>query len=67
MAEAGSKHSTMLQDCRVIHRGHYPRPRLSKRPIARSAAVIDGCVADFFSGSGRVARAVRQLGFSARE
>ncbi len=67
VAEAGSKHSAVLQDCGALHRGNYPRPRLSKHPIARSGEVITGYVADYFSGSGRVARAVRQLGFSTRE
>lgn len=67
VAEVGPKHSTVLQDRGAIHRGHHPRPRLSKHPTARGGAIVKGYVADFFSGSGRVARAVRQLGFSTRE
>ena len=51
---------------RAIHRGNHARPKLSGHHHAWLSAK-GAYVADFFSGHGGVARAVRKLGFSTRE
>eukprot|EP00438_Fugacium_kawagutii_P016537 Skav227298 [mRNA] locus=scaffold2645:95140:99516:- [translate_table: standard] len=66
LAQAECQHTDELSCSRAPHRGNHARPRLSSH---RSAQLRDPgrYVADFFSGSGGVARAARKAGFSTRE
>lgn len=65
LAEAEQQRSADVQVSRTSHRGHLARPRLSSHPSAKLKS--SQYFADFFSGSGGVARSARALGFRTRE
>ena len=66
LAQAGCQRSDELPGSGKAHRGHHARPRISTHsfaPVREDATYL----ADFFSGSGGVARAARAAGFKTRE
>ena len=66
MAEVGAVHSSGLQVGGAISSRDSTRPQLP-RHFPASMTNKGEYVADFFAGSGRVSRAIRKAGFSARE
>ena len=66
MAKVGTRDSDGMQAVGAISGRNSTRPRLPKHFVASMTSKGE-YVADFFAGSGRVSRAIRKAGFSARE
>ena len=66
VAEVGSCNSSNVQVSRTASGKHHARPSISSYPTS-GMKKADGYFADFFSGAGGVARAIRSLGFKTRE
>ena len=66
LAETAISSPANLQSSREVHRRNYPRPTIPKHLPSMKGP--KGCyLADLFSGHGGVSKAVRKMGFSARE
>ena len=67
LAETSRLSPTDLPSSRKVHGRDLPRPRIPRHTPALNRHQKGSYVADFFAGHGGVARAVRKIGFNARE